>query len=229
MHTRNSFLLTGQFFKRNKLLSFFLSRCRCIAAQSNFNKGKTMKKTMFAMLAGVLAMGAAQAQTAIATPAADTAPHAYIGIGIGAVKDSVSGDRKRTEKIFGGYEFDQNWGVEAGYTYLGKTGFYVPDGDWGYTHLKSSTAYVAAKYTIPVTERTSLYGKLGLSHTERKYSGAAPGWNGSASDNGLYAAAGAQVKLTDKVSLYAEYERNGNRQDNGPKNHVLNAGLKVGF
>jgi OOP family OmpA-OmpF porin len=193
----------------------------------NHHKGKIMKKTMFAVLAGFLAMGAAQAQTAGAPPYADTAPHAYVGIGVGAVKDSVTNDHKRTTKIFGGYEFNQNWAVEAGYTYLGKTGFYVPLGDnyWGHVDRKSYTAYAAAKYTYPVTERTSVYGKLGLSHTERKYTG----WELTDRDNGLYAAAGAQVKLTEKVSLYAEIERNGKRAPNGPKNHVMNAGVKFGF
>lgn len=186
-----------------------------------------MKKTIFAVIAGVLAMSAAQAQTA----ATDTAPHAYVGIGTGMVKDSITNDRKRTTKIFGGYDFDQNWGVEAGYSWLGKTGFYVPLGnnDFAYTHVKSSSFYAAAKYTIPLSERSSVYGKLGLAHTEQKYSSQAPGWNFKESDNGLYAAAGAQFKLTEKVSLYAEIERNGKRPSNGPKNHVLNAGLKYGF
>jgi OOP family OmpA-OmpF porin len=190
-----------------------------------------MKKTMFAVLAGFLAMGAAQAQTTGTAPYADTAPHAYVGIGVGAVKDSVTNDHKRTTKIFGGYEFDQNWGVEAGYTYLGKTGFYIPQGDnyWPHVDRKSYTAYAAAKYTYPVTERTSVYGKLGLSHTARKYKSDVPGWNLTDSDNGLYAAAGLQTKLTERVSLYAEIERNGKRAPNGPKNHVMNAGVKFGF
>jgi OOP family OmpA-OmpF porin len=193
-----------------------------------------MKKTLFAVLAGFLAMGAAHAQTAATTgttAAADNAPHAYIGVSTGMVKDSITNDRKRTTKIFGGYDFDQNWGVEAGYSWRGSTGFYVPLGasDYAYTHLKSTSVYAAAKYTIPVTERSSVYGKLGLAHTEQKYTSQAPGWNFKESDNGLYAAIGAQVKLTDKVSIFAEVERNGKRPANGPKNHVLNAGLKVGF
>jgi OOP family OmpA-OmpF porin len=190
-----------------------------------------MKKTMFAVLAGFLAMGAAQAQTTGTAPYADTAPHAYVGIGVGAVKDSVTNDHKRTTKIFGGYEFDQNWGVEAGYTYLGKTGFYVPrgDNDWTFANVKSYSAYAAAKYTFPLTERTSVYGKLGLSHTAHKYKAAAPGWNYTESGNGLYAAAGVQARLTEKVSLYAEYERNGKRVINGSKNHVMNAGVKFDF
>jgi OOP family OmpA-OmpF porin len=186
-----------------------------------------MKKMIFAVLAGVVAMGAAQAQSITS----DTAPHAYVGIGTGMVKDSITNDLKRTTKIFGGYDFDQNWGVEAGYSWLGKTGFYVPFGndDSAYTHVKSSSFYAAAKYTIPLSERSSVYGKLGLAHSEQKYSSQAPGWNFKESDNGLYAAAGAQFKLTEKVSLYAEIERNGEKPRNGSKNLVLNGGVKFGF
>lgn len=184
-----------------------------------------MNKMIFAVLAGGLVMGAAQAQT---TSFADTAPHAYVGIGTGMVKDSISNDRKRTTKIFGGYDFDQNWGVEAGYAWLGSTGIHLP-GNGDYVHLKSSSFYAAAKYTIPLSERSSVYGKLGLAHRELKYASQAPGWNLKESDNALYAAAGAQVRLTEKVSLYAEVERYGKPPLNGPKNLVLNGGLTFGF
>jgi opacity protein-like surface antigen len=190
-----------------------------------------MKKTIFTLLSGVLAMGAAQAQTVT-----ESTSHAYIGIGTGAVKDSISRDYKRTTKLFGGYDFNQNWGVEAGYTYLGKTGFDVMRDtvdysyDFSYVHMKSSSIYAAAKYTYPVNERGSVYGKLGLAHTEYKFSSAEPGWNGKDSDNnGLYAAVGLQYKLTPHISMYTEFERNGKKARNGPENKILSVGLKYGF
>jgi OOP family OmpA-OmpF porin len=187
-----------------------------------------MNKTLIAVLAGFLAMGAAQAQT-VTTAAVDTAPHAYVGIGVGTVKNTINGDHQRTYKLFGGYEFDQNWAVEAGYTDLGKTGFYVQqDNGLVHTDMKSRNAYVAGKYTVPLTERSSVYGKLGLAHTERSLAG----FQGApfiGSDNGLYAAVGLQSKLTDKVSVYAEYERYGEPRPNGPKSGVFNAGFKFGF
>jgi opacity protein-like surface antigen len=185
-----------------------------------------MKKMIFSVLAGVVAMGAAQAQT-VAPTTADTAPHAYVGISTGASKDSLSGDRKRTVKIFGGYEFDQNWGVEAGYTHFGSSGVYLPqEADWTNAEMKSFGAYVAAKYTMPITERSSVYGKLGLSHTETKLRA---DWDYSDRDNNLYGAVGVQVKATEKISLFAEYEHYGKRATNGPDNKILNAGVKFGF
>lgn len=187
-----------------------------------------MKKTMFALLAGVLAMGAAQAQS-VSANAAD-APHFYVGAGIGVVKDSVSGDHKRTGKIFGGYEFDENWGVELGYSHLGKTSFYTPGmTDYTAPQIKSSSFYAAAKYKYALTERTSVYGKLGLSHGEYKYSSEAPWWNYKESNNGVYAALGVEAKLTERVSLYAEYERDGKSARSGPKNGIFGAGVKFGF
>jgi OOP family OmpA-OmpF porin len=194
------------------------------------NKGKIMKKTLFAVLAGFLAMGAAQAQTTTGAPYADTAPHAYIGFGIGAVHDSITDDRKRTKSIFGGYEFDRNWAVEAGYTDLGKTGLYAPmiPGN-PYLHLKSESFYAAAKYTYPFTERSSVYGKLGLSHTRTKYSSDAIDISNKDIENGVLAAVGVQARLTEKVSLYGEYAHNGKRTRNGPDNKVLSAGVKFDF
>lgn len=184
-----------------------------------------MKKTIFAVLAGFLAMGAAQAQST-----ANDAPRTYLGIGVGAVKDSITGDHKRSTTIFGGYEFDQNWAVEGGYSYLGKSGFYVPlENDIYHVGVKSQSFYAAAKYTFPLTERTAMYGKLGLAHTEAKYSSPFKGWNFKDNTNGVYAAVGVQTRLTENVSLFAEYERNGKQLRNGADNKVFSAGVKYGF
>lgn len=188
-----------------------------------------MKKTIFAVLAGFLAMGAAQAQSTTTT-AANDAPRAYVGVGVGAVKDSITGDHKRSTRIFGGYEFDQNWAVEGGYSYLGKSGFYVPlQNDIPHVGVKSQSVYLAAKYTVPLSERTSVYGKLGLAHAEAKYSSQAPGWNFKDNTNGVYGALGVQTRLTENVSLFAEYERNGKQLRNGADNKVFSAGVKYGF
>jgi hypothetical protein len=216
-------------FPKKQAVILVLSRCQQDRGTvKTKNKGKTMKKTIFALLAGLLAMGAAQAQ-ATTSIAADTTPHAYVGIGVGAVKNTITDDRQRTYKLFGGYEFDQNWAVEAGYTDLGKTGFFAQQGNGVvHTDMKSRNAYVAGKYTAPHTERSSVYGKLGLAHTERSLAGY-QGVPFIGSDNGLYAAVGLQSRLTDKVSVYAEYERYGEARANGPKSGVFNAGFKFGF
>jgi OOP family OmpA-OmpF porin len=196
------------------------------------NKGKTMKKTMLAVLAGFLAMGGAQAQTtAAASAAADTAPHAYVGLGVGVVSDPSAGGRRATAKVFGGYEFNRNWALEGGFTGFRTSDFLLWDGtqDGPVTegHVRSRAAYVAGKYTIPINENFAAYGKLGLSHSERKVS--SPQWSFTERDTGLYAGLGAQYKLTRDLSAVVEYERYGKRKTFGPKADVYSVGLKYGF
>jgi OOP family OmpA-OmpF porin len=185
-----------------------------------------MKKTLFAVLAGVLAVGAAQAQTASTISTAD-APHAYVGIGVAAAENKVVDAWKADAKIFGGYQFDQNLGVEAGFTRFGRVAVDVPGlyGDQGRT--KGSSSYVAGTYTVPLNERVAAFGKLGVSYSERSYKGnfGALGEH----DTGVYAGAGLQVKLTDSLALTGEYERYGKKKTLGAKADVFTVGLKYGF
>ena len=76
-----------------------------------------MNKLIVALIASVAAMSAAQAQ--------QTAPRAYIGAGIASADHDLKAQGaanvdtegwKASGKLFGGYEFNQTWGVEAGYT-----------------------------------------------------------------------------------------------------------------
>jgi OOP family OmpA-OmpF porin len=195
-----------------------------------------MKKTIFAVLAGFVAMGAAQAQTATTAttataPAADTAPHAYIGIGMGSAHNTIAGERKSVVKLFGGYDFDRNWGIEGGYARFAGTDWYygMQDGGFGHANMDSYGAYVAGKYTFPISEHFSAYAKLGVAHTENKVRGTGQGWNYTERDNGLYSSLGLQYKLNEKVSLVGEYERYGKRKPNGPEDRVWSAGLKYSF
>jgi OOP family OmpA-OmpF porin len=182
-----------------------------------------MKNLMCALLASLCAASAAQAQTT--TP--ETKPHAYVGIGVAAAENKVVDAWKADAKIFAGYQFDQNLGVEAGFTRFGRVGVYVPGlyGDHGRT--KGSSSYIAGTYTLPLNERVAAYGKLGVSYNERSYTGnfGALGEH----DTGVYAGAGLQVKLTDSLALTGEYERYGKKKTFGAKADVFTLGLKYGF
>lgn len=180
-----------------------------------------MKKQIFALIAAVAAAGAAQAQTQT-TP---TAPRAYVGAGVATAKNMTSDSHKADGKIFGGYEFNQNVGVEAGYTHFDSRDFNRP-GVSGST--KGYGTYVAGKYTVPVSERVSAYGKLGLSHSKREYSNNL-GMNFSDSDTGAYGGLGVQYNLNQDVALTAEYERYGKDKDFGAKADVWTVGAKYAF
>ena len=174
---------------------------------------------------------------ATAALAAGTAAHAqqsttfrpYVGVGVASASNITTGKRHADAKIFGGVDFSNNLGVEAGYVNFSSRDYHYPE-EWtgipGGVNVstKGYGAYVAGKYTVPINERFSAYGKLGLAHSQRK-------WNNdyNASDNDVYAGVGAQYKLNDTLSLVGEYEHYGKRKDFGARAGVWSAGLKVGF
>jgi OOP family OmpA-OmpF porin len=172
-----------------------------------------MKKLLLALIATSAAVGAAQAQT--------TTPHAYVGIGAATANNKSADEYKTDAKIYGGYEFDQNWGVEAGYTNFDKQD--IPGGN-----VKGSGTYVAGKYSMPLGERFTGYGKLGVSYNERKYSSAL-GTQVNNYDTGLYGGVGVEYKLNQNLALNAEYERYGKDKAFGAKADVYTVGLKYGF
>lgn len=172
-----------------------------------------MKKLLLALIATSAVASAAQAQT--------TAPHAYIGIGAATADNKSTDDYKTNAKIYGGYEFDEHWGVEAGYTNFDKE-------DTALGNVKGSGTYVAGKYSIPLGERFTGYGKAGVSYNERKYSSSTLG-QVNRYDTGLYGGVGVEYKLNEKLALNAEYERYGKDKDFGAKADVYTVGLKYGF
>lgn len=191
-----------------------------------------MKKLIVALIAGTAAMGAAQAQTT------QTQPRAYVGVGVatadhenssvGGLTNVDSDGYKASGKIFGGYEFDQNWGVEAGYTDFRNANVnYSSNGTNGTGKTKGSSYYVAGKYNMPVNDQFSVYGKLGLEHSERKLESAA--LNLKDTDTGAYGAVGLQYNLNQQVALTAEYERYGKTKTVGAKADVWTVGARYSF
>jgi opacity protein-like surface antigen len=202
-----------------------------IAGQTNnFIKGFRMKKLIFALIAAATAVGSAQA----AGP--------YVGVGIASADHSynlsgtTNGDTdgyKASGKIFGGYDIDQTWGVEAGYTDFRKSTF-------NYTDSTSNTAgraesdghsfYIAGKATAPINEQVSVFGKLGAAQNKSTLSSATtPAFNRSDSKTEVYAGVGVQYNLNQKVALTAEYERYGKSKDFGAKADVLTVAAKYAF
>jgi OOP family OmpA-OmpF porin len=181
------------------------------------------QQLILAMIASMAAVGAAQAQTAdsssapaassVAPYAAGFTPHAYVGLGA-AIADDTSRDEYRVSpKVFGGYEFTPNWGVEAGYTRFHDAAGY-----------NSNSSYVTGKYTVPLDDRFSAFAKLGLEHSERT------NWSRRTDrDNGLYGGLGVQYALNRNLALTAEYERYGKDKSFGAKADVYTVGLKYGF
>lgn len=191
-----------------------------------------MKKLIFALIAASTAMAAAQAQNM-------TPQRAYVGAGVSTVESDfrISGANnvsssgyKGSGKLFGGVELDQTFGVEAGYTDFRKSrANYTMNGVNGVAEADGYGAYLAGKATMPLNERTGLYGKLGVAHTKREMTANTPGVARKVSDNGVYAGVGVQHTLNEQVSLIAEYERYGKKVNFGAKPDVLTVGAKYNF
>ena len=119
-------------------------------------------------------------------------------------------------------------GTTAGYVDFGSTrSTNVFNGARYDYDSKAYAAYLAGKYTLPLTERVSAYGKLGVGYTHSEYNAAFPdqgAYRYKDSETGLYGGIGVQYQLTEKVALKAEYER-----FNRVNANVLSLGVKVGF
>ncbi len=181
-----------------------------------------MKKLIVALLATTAAISAAQAQTT-------TQPRAYVGVGVASAdhEDSRGLDSdgwKASGKLFGGYEFDQTWAAEVGYTDFRKADVSSATnrGD-----TKGYGYYVAAKATKPINDQFSVYGKLGVQHSQRELRTTLV--NLKDDDTGAYGALGVQYNLNPQVALTAEYERYGKSKDFGAKPDVLTVGARYSF
>src|ERR1035437_3684757 len=100
----------------------------------------------------------ATAFSAVLLMAGPASAQMYLGAGVGASKT----DTKETSwKLYGGYQFNSTWGLELGYTDLGR--FRGSDIDsWS----------LAGTATLPLGERWSLRGKLGAARNHPHFTGA---------------------------------------------------------
>lgn len=183
-----------------------------------------MNKLMLALAAGLVTMGAAQAQSTQAPMINTYTPTYYVGVGGAIGKNQATDDTRVTPKVFAGVDLDQNWGVEGGYSHSNTKDYGTPQGK---AYVNGDSAYVAGKYTIPVNDRISAYGKLGVSYNERENTGATGDY--TSRQTGAYGGLGAQYKLNERLSLVAEYERYGKSENTGMESNIVSVGLKAGF
>jgi OOP family OmpA-OmpF porin len=191
----------------------------------NFIKGFRMKKLIFALIAAATAVGSAQAQ------------QAYVGVGVASADHSSklpgttngsSDGFKASGKLFGGYDFDKTWGVEAGYTDFRSSNYSYTLGGQNYSgKADGHSFYVAGKATAPINEQFSVYGKLGAAENKRTLSD--PVFGGSKNKTEVYAGIGGQYNLNQKVALTLEYERYGKSTNAGAKPDVITVGAKYAF
>jgi len=129
---------------------------------------------------------------------------------------SINDDNRDTGyKLFGGYQFNKNFALEGGYFDLGRFGFTattVPAGPLtGNIKLKGLNLDMVG--TLPITEKFSAFGRVGVNYAEAKDSFTGTGAvhvlnpNPSKRDTNYKLGLGLQYALTDSLAVRAEAER----------------------
>jgi OOP family OmpA-OmpF porin len=186
-----------------------------------------MNKLIFAVLAAVAAMGSAQAQTG----------RFYLGAGLASVDhttnlpgttNGTSDGWNTSGKVFGGYDFNNMWGVEAGYTNYAKSDYSYNIGSQNVrARSDGESYYLAGKISAPVNEQFSVYGKLGVADNKVSLHND-PFFHGD-SKTDWYGGLGGQYNVNKNTSLFLEYERYGSSPDVGQKADVITVGAKYAF
>jgi OOP family OmpA-OmpF porin len=114
-------------------------------------------------------------------------------------------------KIFGGYQFNPNFGVEFAYVDLGKasySGMFFGDPVTGGS-VGTTGVNVSAVGTIPLHPSFELFGKIGIFGWEAKARDTTGGLPFSGEDSGgdVSFGLGASFNFTRNVSLRVEWER----------------------
>jgi len=199
---------------------------------TGIDKGEHQMKMQFASLfSAVIAVGLVGAVEQVA--AADSG--GYIGFSAGQSKTNLDGNEIDTSlasiglgsstsvddsdfgfKLYGGYQFNKNFALEAGYTDLGELKSHTVitsgssgtlDGKW-----KAYSIDISAVGILPVNEKFSLFGRAGVSFWNLDFdlTGSGPG-SGTLSESesgvGPLLAFGASFDIARQFILRAEYER----------------------
>lgn len=163
----------------------------------------------------------------LATLAAPTfAQGGYAGLGFGQssvdieVDTSLSSlagvtttveDSDTSFKLFAGYNFNDNFGVEVAYQNLGEMSVRYEDSvDFILDTWEASALSVAGIGYLPINESASVFGKFGLARwdLDAAETSSIPGVAGGVSESGIDPLFGLGFQYTvGNVALRAEYER----------------------
>jgi OmpA-OmpF porin, OOP family len=170
----------------------------------------SLKKTTIAALVAVSGVALSSEAFAQAKPA-DTG--FYIGASIGQSSSSdgcsdlpagVSCDDKDTAwKILGGYQINQNFAVEIGYTDLGK----VEASGFGINASVETTAWeLVGIGSFPINNQFSIYGKLGFYRAESE-GRSNIGVSADDTNNDLTYGLGVRYNFTRNLGVRGEWQR----------------------
>jgi OOP family OmpA-OmpF porin len=159
-------------------------------------------------------IAAALATVALSAHAAEPNPF-YVGADLGATKMERWSDAKESSYgVFAGYTFNQNFAVEAGWRRLyDNSGFGWSRGD------QTSLSLIGS---VPLADKLSIYGRLGASYLEKKYSYSDGGGFNDHTTGAVYGV-GLNYKFNEKVSARIVVQRPGEDMTN------MSAGVSFAF
>ncbi|WP_426162329.1 outer membrane beta-barrel protein [Pseudoduganella sp. R-34] len=185
-----------------------------------------MKKQVIAVMIGAVGTLASLAHAADTN---DESGHAYIGGSIGNAHQQLSINSVKTVQkhrafnLHGGYQLDQNWGVEAGVVSFGKAEF-LKSNDGSLT-MDNTAVYAAATARMPLSADFAVFAKGGASVTRHNttvlgisepVAEVAEGQPQPAKETSItkekstrlspMVGVGASYNLTKNVALLAEYD-----------------------
>lgn len=207
-----------------------------------------MKVLRFVLTATALASGSAQAQAvpgslpptlepqapAGATPfdrSFQPYPRVYGSNRAAGSNDQLHKGFRTDARLVGGAELAPGLALEAGYVPGFDRGFHAihegrPEEVAGALAVGGYSTHLAGKVSLPLGERLSVYGKLGVAHSGRRIDGI------RVTDTGIYTGAGGQYKLGENAGIDAEYGRHGNATSKwGSRTNAdaVKASVKLGF
>ena len=120
-------------------------------------------------------------------------------------------DSDSSWKIFGGYQFNKHFAVEFGYADLGETTASVPVPPFNVNIAFESTVWdLVAVGSLPIGDRFSIFGKVGLYMADTEVNGSAAGLGSlSESDDNtdLTYGIGARYDFTRNLGVRLEWQR----------------------
>lgn len=192
------------------------------------------------ILAG-LCVAATMATVSGAALAADSGFYGAVDIGQSKAKEScapeagftITGcdDKDTAYRIGVGYQFNQNFGLEANYVDFGTFGVSGTYLGVPFTaDAEADALQLAVTGTMPINESFAVIGKLGMARTsvDVAVAGGAPG---TASDDstGLTYGIGVKYNINKAMAIRAQYENFDESTPDDEKLSLLSVGLTFGF
>lgn len=166
---------------------------------------------------------------------------AYVGANVGSahhrlsIDGEASKERKTALKLYGGYAFNETFGVEGGYARLGKISDSDTDGvNTASLDYRARALYVAATAALPLSQEFSVFAKAGITANHGKVTARVNNFSDSISRSNTTAmfGIGAEYSFTKNMSVVAEYENFGkviDENEGNTKAQLVSVGLRYKF